>query len=121
MQIEKTWNGNLSTGHKPYLVIEARSNKGLAIGIDAPFYDDVVPPPTPSGWPSGILSSYEVFHVFFYGTDNRCLELQFGPYNNISLFNFLNNVYYFHILLSFKVTAITTLSFGSINRPALKI
>ncbi|KAI9562679.1 hypothetical protein GHT06_010133 [Daphnia sinensis] len=80
LEIKHTWNGTLLDSKDIVkLQIGTQSGLGLIIQIDAPLYGDPRPP-SPSGWPSNGLSSYEVIHLFLLGeNDTKTLELQFGP------------------------------------------
>jgi hypothetical protein len=81
LKIDHTWNGAfLGEKEAVDLEIETRSGTGLVVKVSAPFYDDVRPPPGPSGWPFNSLSSYEFTSLFLVGGNNvEALEIQLGP------------------------------------------
>jgi sporulation protein YlmC with PRC-barrel domain len=81
LKIDHTWNGAfLGEKEAVDLEIETRSGTGLVVKVSAPFYDDVPPPPGPSGWPFNSLSSYEFTSLFLVGGNNvEALEIQLGP------------------------------------------
>jgi hypothetical protein len=52
----------------------------LVVRIDAPFYGD--PPPAARAGVCDGLWDYEVCEIFLVGSDNRYLELEFGPHGH---------------------------------------
>ncbi|RWS17419.1 UPF0462 protein C4orf33-like protein [Dinothrombium tinctorium] len=80
--ISTLWNGvAIEESDKVELSLsKCEHNEGLAIEIDAPFYNNAKP-----NAESGVLMGlwdYEVVEAFFLGENNRYLELEFGPFGH---------------------------------------
>ncbi|KAI1304186.1 UPF0462 protein C4orf33 -like protein [Halotydeus destructor] len=78
---------------------------GLQVNVSAPFYNDP-PPPGPAGSKMG-LWDYEVVEAFFLGTDDRYLEVEFGPFGHyiILMLNGAKNCIKHSIPVDYQVTS----------------
>ena len=77
--IKKTWD-NETVQHRPVRIrIEANSNHGLQIEIDAPFFGKPEKPVDKQIGEVFNLWDYEVVEVFLLSDSGKYIELEFGP------------------------------------------
>jgi len=78
IRIEHTWDGSPVPSEQWIDVRIARSEVGIEIHVDAPFYGD---PPGPSGeiGPTDRLWEHEVVEVFLLGQDGHYTEIELAP------------------------------------------
>lgn len=78
LTIDRTWDDR-PTGSATRLTLHPAAD-GLVLHIDAPWHGD--PPPASAPGPTAGLWEHEVVEVMFLGSDDRYLELEFGPHGH---------------------------------------
>ena len=77
--LEGTWDGKPIDHSPARLTLEAGENQ-VTVRIEAPYFNDLAPPGSKAGEAFFKLWDYEVVEAFFLNSEEKYLELEFGPH-----------------------------------------
>ena len=77
--IEGTWDGQPIDHSPARLTLESGENQ-VTVRIEAPYFNDLAPPGGKAGEAFFKLWDYEVVEAFFLNSEEKYLELEFGPH-----------------------------------------